>query len=314
MASCMQSGLLVLFFSLPIAAFAQNLNGHWASPPPNGNLPGTALRSGRDASGMPEVICHAFYNGGIHPGHVVQGKCHIGYGGNEVAAPKFEILMGNFADESLWSDPHLTGGGYFAGGMENGQEFRICRATLYVAGQDVPNQVGKELAGQCNIGYGGKEIQMSRYQVLYASIPQDHGSGVPVQQATLHEDAPPAERPKGGSNDPRIIDLKTMNNSGKNGDSLLEAAGPNKSRVTVRIRPQDAGATYVANIYFGVCSDFGSVAYRLNDLKNGMSTTEVPVSLPTLTGGGRPYALSVDRSGASGDPMGTSLACGELPN
>ncbi len=46
-------------------------------------------RVGADALG----ICRAYHKNGQHPGKIYKGKCHIGWGGKEIAVPKFEALV-----------------------------------------------------------------------------------------------------------------------------------------------------------------------------------------------------------------------------
>jgi hypothetical protein len=46
-------------------------------------------RVGNNALG----ICRAFHKNGQHPGKIFRGKCNIGWGGKEIAVPKFEALV-----------------------------------------------------------------------------------------------------------------------------------------------------------------------------------------------------------------------------
>jgi V8-like Glu-specific endopeptidase len=50
---------------------------------------------GQEASGEPLVICRAGYRGGIHPGKVVNSRCNIGYGGEEIILDNYEVLRIN---------------------------------------------------------------------------------------------------------------------------------------------------------------------------------------------------------------------------
>jgi hypothetical protein len=64
------------------------------------------------------------------------------------------------------------------GGHENGNDFAVCRA--FYNGATHP---GKLLADKCNIGWGGKEIEMTSFEVLV-------NSGVPLTWATYNGSIP----------------------------------------------------------------------------------------------------------------------------
>jgi hypothetical protein len=63
---------------------------HWAKV--NGAVPANAVIGGSEP-GRTLPICHAAYNGGVHPGKVVAGKCNIGYGGKEIVLTSYEVLV-----------------------------------------------------------------------------------------------------------------------------------------------------------------------------------------------------------------------------
>jgi hypothetical protein len=50
-----------------------------------------AFAAGQEQS-SPLYLCRAAYNGGIHPGKVVAGRCNIGWGGAEVVLSAFEVF------------------------------------------------------------------------------------------------------------------------------------------------------------------------------------------------------------------------------
>jgi hypothetical protein len=50
-----------------------------------------ALIAGHENNGEPLFLCRTDHNGAMHPGKVVNGRCNIGYGGNEISQPDFEL-------------------------------------------------------------------------------------------------------------------------------------------------------------------------------------------------------------------------------
>lgn len=142
------------------------------------------------------------------------------------------------------------------------------------------------------------------------------GQAVLTQTKSLVPDSPPSpNKQSSGQADghgPQIVELAAQNNSGKSGRASLEAVGPDKTRVIIKLNGSNPKTSYPADIYFGVCSDPGGVAYKLNNVQNGASTTDLPVSFSKLTGQGtysRPYAISLSQSASN---MGTILACGDF--
>jgi len=113
---------------------------------------------GGEEDGHPLYVCRASYASGIHPGKVVAGKCNIGYGGKEIVLANYEILVGSGA----WGEPRANYRGAFVAGTEDGKSVYLCRTAF--AGGVHP---GKVVAGNCNIGYGGKEKVMPKYEVFY---------------------------------------------------------------------------------------------------------------------------------------------------
>lgn len=114
------------------------------------------------------MLCRARHQGGLHPGKVWAGNCYIGYGGREVAVADFDILTRSVPQQyapsfpDVWRepaaiDPKMS----FIAGNEGAQPMRPCRAPL----QDGVHS-GKEVAGKCNIGWGGKEIVVEKYEIL----------------------------------------------------------------------------------------------------------------------------------------------------
>lgn len=137
-------------------------------PPPrwvtakSGRLPRGAYVGGQEP-GRKLYVCRAAYKKGVHPGKVVAGKCNIGWGGKERALKSFQVLVANsksFRFVNSKQGARLPKG-TFIGGKEPGRTLPVCRASH--RGGWHP---GKIVAGKCNIGWGGKEIARTRYQVL----------------------------------------------------------------------------------------------------------------------------------------------------
>ena len=128
----------------------------WASS--TGKMPSYAVIGGKEGSRSLQ-ICRAAYKGGTHPGKVVAGKCNIGWGGKEIVLTSFEVMTNRTAKLSWVKGPSAAG--MVIGGKENGRTLPVCRAS-YKSG----THPGKVVAGKCNIGWGGKEIVLSSFQVL----------------------------------------------------------------------------------------------------------------------------------------------------
>lgn len=56
-------------------------------------IPARAIPGGYE-NGEPLYICQAHYRNGLHPGKVVDKKCNIGWGGEEIVLSQFNILAG----------------------------------------------------------------------------------------------------------------------------------------------------------------------------------------------------------------------------
>lgn len=118
---------------------------------------------GGGENGRPLFVCHARYNGSLHPGKVVNGRCNITYAGKEIAFNRYQILVSNlhlgWLPASFGSIPPNA----ISGGFENGHPLMICQAQY--AGSMHP---GKLVGQACNIGYDGREITLPYYNVLVA--------------------------------------------------------------------------------------------------------------------------------------------------
>jgi hypothetical protein len=123
-----------------------------------GAVPANAVIGGQEP-GRTLPICRGAYQGGVHPGKVVAGKCNIGWGGKEIILGSFEVLVSDNAKLAWVPGPTATG--MVIGGQEPGRTLPICRIA-YQGGV----HPGKVVAGKCNIGWGGKEITLGSFEVL----------------------------------------------------------------------------------------------------------------------------------------------------
>ena len=128
----------------------------WAAS--TGGLPADAFVGGSEGS-RKLAVCRAAYKGGTHPGKVVAGKCNIGWGGKEIVLSRFEVMTNKGVTLAWVKGPSAEG--MIIGGSDAGRSLPVCRAA-YQGG----THPGKVVAGKCNIGWGGKEIVLSAFEVL----------------------------------------------------------------------------------------------------------------------------------------------------
>ena len=127
-----------------------------------GGLPADAFIGGSENNGSRKLaVCRAAYQGGTHPGKVVAGKCNIGWGGKEIVLSAFEVMTNKGVTLAWVRGPSAEG--MIIGGSENNgsRKLAVCRAA-YQGG----THPGKVVAGNCNIGWGGKEIVLNAFEVL----------------------------------------------------------------------------------------------------------------------------------------------------
>jgi len=107
------------------------------------------------------------------------------------------------------------------------------------------------------------------------------------------------------NNGPRIVDIDERGNSNVSARALLEPGSkPNSTKISLILEKKGTQKSYQAAIRLGVCEDLGGVAFKLNAIQGGKSTTEIPVNYLEFN---RPYALVLQ---ATEDPGAPPLACG----
>lgn len=142
---------------LAMPAEARRSNLQWIASQNGAGVPKNAVYGGTNGDGTPLYVCHVNYRGGVHPGKLYRGKCNFGYGGKEVVAENYEVLTGR----AEWGSP-MQSGGVVGGRNDDGSDLLICR-VYHKNGQ----HPGKLHRGNCNFGFGGKEIVSPSYELLY---------------------------------------------------------------------------------------------------------------------------------------------------
>lgn len=95
--------------------------------------------------------------------------------------------------------------------------------------------------------------------------------------------------------DSASVTLKPESSSGQEGTATLTKAGEGKTKVTVQVKGEPAGATEPMHIHKGSCAKLDpKPAYPLSPVKNGKSETTVNVALDHLQKG--EYAVNGHKS------------------
>jgi hypothetical protein len=125
----------------------------------SGGLPVGAVGGG-NVDNTEMYVCRGYYKDGEHPGKTWQGRCNIGWGGQEVSLNDYDVLVQ--AGGLTWLPQDQVGNRRCVRGGHVGQENQcVCRANF--RGGLHP---GKTWRGRCNIGWGGQEFPVSTYDVL----------------------------------------------------------------------------------------------------------------------------------------------------
>lgn len=107
---------------------------------------------------------------------------------------------------------------------------------------------------------------------------------------------------------PVSVTLGEQNGSKETGTAQLTSEGADKTRVVLTLKGGPAKVAQPAHIHDGSCAKLDpKPKYPLSSVENGKSTTVVPVSLESLTGGN--LAINVHKSS---DDIQTYVACGDI--
>jgi len=103
------------------------------------------------------------------------------------------------------------------------------------------------------------------------------------------------------------VTLNPTNDSTTSGTATLTSEGK-KTKVVIQVQGAPSGAVQPVHFHKGTCANLEpKPVYPLQDIKNGTSTTVVPVEMSKLTA--TPHTINVHKSAAE---MKTSVACGEV--
>lgn len=133
----------------------------------NGTMPANAVSGGFE-NGSDLIVCRAFYNGANHPGKVVGTSCNIGWGGNEIVSPKFEVLLNDGQIPLQW----VTYAGTIPknavlAGTDVGKSYYVGQFTRTDGSIHAGKVFGPPGKHIFNYGYGGKEItELRGFRIL----------------------------------------------------------------------------------------------------------------------------------------------------
>lgn len=103
------------------------------------------------------------------------------------------------------------------------------------------------------------------------------------------------------------VDLNAQNQSNESGTATLTAMGE-QTKVEIDLSNAPSGTPQPAHIHEGTCDNLApKPKWPLSSVKNGKSSTTVPVSLDKLRSG--QYAINVHKSA---DDLKTYVACGNI--
>lgn len=106
-------------------------------------------------------ICRVPYNGSLHPGKLVEGRCNISYFGREIALNSYEMLVSRSHLSWVSASYGYVPDGAIVGGHQNHTPVYICQAEF-----NHGLHPGKLVDQGCHITWGGREIEVSDYNVL----------------------------------------------------------------------------------------------------------------------------------------------------
>ncbi|MEZ4630710.1 MAG: DUF3421 domain-containing protein [Deinococcales bacterium] len=157
----MKKFLLVPFLLMASLVFGQ-ASYSWTTVSLLSGLPRNAVIGGQEA-GQSLYICRANYDDGVFPGKVVGPSCKIGYAGGEISVVGYQVLVG---EGGTWAKPEITlEGALVVGQDKRGNQQILCRANFRGI------HPGRVVENRCNIAYGGRELVVEDFEVLYSIVP-----------------------------------------------------------------------------------------------------------------------------------------------
>lgn len=134
-----------------------------------GEVPRNAVQGGYDTSGAPLYYCRGLVSGTWQPGKTRDGfgACNVPYGGRELAASRYQVLVKLIPAVQLGTVAASNGDrpkDAVKGGVDSdGETLFICAAS-YAGGTHTGKL--KPSFHACLVPYGGSEISVSSYSVL----------------------------------------------------------------------------------------------------------------------------------------------------
>ena len=254
--SLVLTSILILSFS---SAFAQL---KWVSF--EGDVPSNAVVGGVE-NHENLAVCRCNYKGAMHPGKVVGKACNIGYGGIEKVMTDFDILINMGIVELDWikTDGSLPAHAIQAG-KENGKPLYIGRA--FHKGGTHPGKVFKVGDNYiCNIGYGGKEITYTTFEVLVENHPHKAAKSLGYDKRCAAKDK------KGSSIVARYISAISKNKQINEGTSLISSNLKYQTRVT------DDGRLVIEEILdHGLCEDGRILVFKTVEIWSNTTEKQDP--------------------------------------
>jgi hypothetical protein len=163
----------------------------------DGQVPAGALAAGADPMlsaaepyrVAPLLPCRAAWRGGLHPGEVHADGCAFGFGGRQMLAASYEVLV--LAPWMMWqvASPGALSDSGITAGNEGGEPFYLCRAAA--AGGLHVGKIKRGSTG-CGVVAGAQETIVERFELLVARW---HAG----TEGTMPVDAMPAGRENGAS-------------------------------------------------------------------------------------------------------------------
>ncbi len=132
-----------------------------------------------------EYVCRAALANGIHPGYLVNDRCNISELGQAYTFENFEIAVVPAGTYSWVRNSQPINGIIIGGRESDGRPFYVCRAQFVENRGNIKIdhgwQLGKAINNNCFFAWGGREIGLPSYEILYNG-PQP--SGYPVAPIT----------------------------------------------------------------------------------------------------------------------------------
>ena len=132
-------------------------------------------------------------------------------------------------------------------------------------------------------------------------------SGLAMGGLAFAQDKDKAPKKKSSGAKAVTVKLGTQNKSGESGTARLTPDG-DKTKVEITLKGAPKGVDQPAHIHEGTCAKLDpKPKYGLENVKDGKSTTEVPVDIKTLTAGN--LAINVHKSAQEAKVY---VACGNI--